>query len=130
MLQQEEQHLNYFEKELLNKQVRPTALLLFWHQFGYLLGAISGILGIKTAMLVTQSVEEVIERHYQNQIDYLKDTNIDEDLLNHIEQFQLDETAHKDTAITHESREAFLAPVISRIVKLICKAAISISKKI
>ncbi|WP_342257192.1 MULTISPECIES: demethoxyubiquinone hydroxylase family protein [unclassified Rickettsia] len=128
MLEQEEIHLNYFTDELLKRQIRPTILIFFWHQFGYLLGAGSAIFGPKTAMLITQAVEEVIEGHYQQQIDYLK--NIDTELLNNITQFQADEIAHKNTAIINDSEKAFLAPVISKIVKLICHISINLSKKI
>ncbi|MFY9589760.1 demethoxyubiquinone hydroxylase family protein [Rickettsia endosymbiont of Halotydeus destructor] len=128
MLAQEEIHLNYFSDELLKRQIRPTILILFWHHFGYLLGAGSAILGPKTAMLITQAVEEVIEEHYQKQIDYLK--GIDTELLDNIIQFQADEIAHKNTAIIHDSEQAFLAPIISKIVKLICYISISLSKKV
>lgn len=128
MLEQEEIHLNYFSNELLKRQIRPTILIFFWHQFGYLLGAGSAILGSKTGMLITQAVEEVIEEHYQKQINYLKDK--DTELLNNITQFQADEIAHKNTAIINDSEKAFLAPIISKIVKLICHISINLSKKI
>jgi len=130
MLEQEEIHLNYFEKKLLERKVRPTALLLFWHHFGFLLGAISSKIGVKTAMLVTESVEEVIEKHYKQQMDYLENNNIEAELLENITKFRLDEIEHKDIAIMNDSKNATSAKLISKAVKTICRIAIKLSKKI
>ena len=60
-----------------------------WIRFG------STIIG-KKAMLCTASVEEVIDKHYLNQINYLKS---DEKILkNKIKKFRQDELHHKDIA--------------------------------
>ncbi|MGX6960912.1 MAG: demethoxyubiquinone hydroxylase family protein [Rickettsia endosymbiont of Pentastiridius leporinus] len=130
MLEQELVHLNYFEKKLLEKKVRPTALLFLWHHLGFLLGCVSAKIGTKTSMLVTQSVEEVIEKHYKQQIDYLNDRNIEPELLENITQFRLDEIEHKDTAIENDSEQAIFATITSNLVKVICRIAIILSKKI
>lgn len=130
MLEQEEVHLDYFEKKLLEKKIRPTALLSFWHHYGFLLGAVSSKIGTKTAMLVTESVEEVIEKHYAQQIDYLENKDIEPELLNNIIKFRLDEIEHKDTAIINDSEQAIFAKTTNSIVKAICRIAIKLSKKI
>lgn len=130
MLEHEEIHLDYFEKKLLAEKVRPTALLFFWHSWGFLLGSLSSLAGVKTAMLVTQSVEEVIEKHYGQQINYLKNLNTETELLNNIIKFRLDEIEHKDIAVINDSKQAIFAETISKIVKTICKIAIKLSKKI
>jgi ubiquinone biosynthesis monooxygenase Coq7 len=130
MLDHEEIHLNYFEKKLLEKKVRPTVLLFFWHHYGFLLGALSSLTGIKTAMLVTESVEEVIEKHYEQQINYLENKNVEPELLNNIIKFRLDEIEHKAIAIANDSTEAIFADITSKIVKIICRISISLSKKI
>jgi len=130
MLEQEEVHLDYFEKKLLEKKVRPTALLFFWHHYGFLLGALSSLMGVKTAMLVTRSVEEVIEKHYRQQINYLENKNIEPELLNNIIKFRLDEIEHKELAIINDSEQAIFAEITSKIVKTICQMAIRLSKKV
>ncbi|HJD55877.1 MAG TPA: demethoxyubiquinone hydroxylase family protein [Rickettsia endosymbiont of Pyrocoelia pectoralis] len=130
MLEQELVHLNYFEKQLLERKIRPTALLFLWHHLGFLLGCISAKIGEKTAMLVTQSVEEVIEKHYKQQIDYLSDRNTEPKLLEKITKFRLDEIEHKDIAIVNDSEQAIFAELTSKIVKTICRTAIRLSKKI
>lgn len=130
MLEQEEVHLDYFEKELLEKKVRPTALLFFWHHYGFLLGALSSLIGVRTAMLVTKSVEEVIEKHYEQQINYLQNVPIVPELLDNIVKFRLDEIEHRDIAIINDSKNAIFAEITSKAVKTICTIAIKLSKKI
>jgi ubiquinone biosynthesis monooxygenase Coq7 len=129
MLEQELEHLNYFEGKI-TKGVRPTFLIGFWNAAGYLLGALSAGLGPKTAMLVTESVEEVIERHYGEQIDYLQETGTDPEMLKSIKKFRQDEIDHKHIAVENNSRDAVFASILSGFVKNICRGAIFISKKI
>ncbi len=130
MIQQEEVHLNYFTNLLVQYNVRPTILIPFWHIIGYILGSGSILMGIKTAMLLIQSVEEVIEQHYQKQIDYLEKYNLDKKLLYNIKQFQLDETEHKDIALVQGNNKVVFAPLINKLIKLMCNIAISMSKKV
>ena len=68
----EKEHCQYFEKEIKKRNIQPTKLLPLWDLLGVGLGFGSTILGKKAAMLCTASVEEVIDEHYQNQINQLK----------------------------------------------------------
>ncbi|WP_347939354.1 demethoxyubiquinone hydroxylase family protein [Rickettsia oklahomensis] len=130
MLDHEEIHLNFFERKLLERKVRPTVLLFFWHYYGFLLGALSSLMGIKTAMLITESVEEVIEKHYEQQINYWHGLGCEQELLDNLIKFQLDEIEHKNIAIMHDSTKAIFAEISSKIVKIICRISIILSKKI
>ena len=130
MLEQEKKHLDYFSTQLIKREIRPTALMTFWHLGGYALGAASSLFGLKVAMLITQAVEEVIEGHYQEQLDYLNSIEEENELCNNIKKFLDDEVEHKNIAIDRDSEKAFLAPVISCIVKNICRLSINLSKKI
>jgi 3-demethoxyubiquinol 3-hydroxylase len=130
MMQQEEVHLDYFSKELVTRKIRPTALIGLWNISGYVLGALSAFCGRESAMLVTQSVEEVIEKHYQQQLGVLKKYDNEKILAKNIEQFLEDEIEHKNTAINNESNQVFLAPFFQAIIKRVCITAIYLSKKI
>jgi ubiquinone biosynthesis monooxygenase Coq7 len=55
------------KKEILNQQN-----FTLWDLLGVGLGFGSTILGKKAAMLCTASVEEVIDEHYQSQINQLR----------------------------------------------------------
>ena len=65
------EHCDFFEKEIKKRKIKPTKFLPLWDLLGVGLGFGSTILGKKSAMLCTASVEEVIDEHYQNQINQL-----------------------------------------------------------
>ncbi len=132
MLKHEEEHLEYFNKELTTRHLRPTALIPIWHIAGYALGNISSLLGLKYSMLVTQAVEEVIEQHYQEQIDYLKTlTPPPQELLNTLNNFQAEEIRHKGIAAeSNKNQHILFASLIELTIKKACRIAIALSKKI
>ena len=67
----EKEHCDFFEKEIKKRKIKPTKLLPLWDLLGVGLGFGSTLLGKKAAMLCTASVEEVIDKHYLNQINQL-----------------------------------------------------------
>ena len=67
----EKEHCEFFESEIKKRKIKPTKFLPLWDLLGVGLGFGSTILGKKAAMLCTASVEEVIDEHYQNQINQL-----------------------------------------------------------
>src|SRR6201997_1774534 len=71
MAEQEQRHLDAFEKLVPDRRVRPTALSPVWHVAGFALGAATALLGERAAMACTVAVEEVIDEHYQRQINRL-----------------------------------------------------------
>ena len=85
-------------------------------------------MGKKAAMLCTASVEEVIDKHYQNQINQLE---IDEkNLKNKIIKFREDEIHHKDIAYEEGATKEGAYFLLDKIIKTGSKIAISISEKI
>jgi ubiquinone biosynthesis monooxygenase Coq7 len=92
MKEHEKEHLDYFEKEIQKRGIKPTYLLPLWDIMGVTLGFATALLGKKAAMLCTASVEEIIEDHYKNQ---LKKLGSDEkNSKEKIEKFKEDETDH------------------------------------
>ena len=67
----EKEHCEFFESEIKKRKIKPTKFLPLWDLLGVGLGFGSTILGKKAAMLCTASVEEVIDKHYQDQINKL-----------------------------------------------------------
>ena len=95
---------------------------------GVALGFGSTIMGKKAAMLCTASVEEVIDKHYQNQINQLE---IDEKKLkDKIIKFREDELHHKDIAYNEGATKKGPYLILDKIIKTGSKLAISISEKI
>ena len=92
------------------------------------LGFGSAILGDKAAMLCTASVEEVIDKHYQNQINQIQDD--EKELKQKIIQFRDDELHHKDIAYEEGATKKGLYSIMDKIIKTGSKIAINISEKI
>jgi len=128
MKEQEKEHLEYFEKEIQKRKIKPTYLLPLWDLVGVGLGFGTALLGEKAAMLCTASVEEVIEDHYQNQ---LKQLGPDEkDLKAKIEKFKEDEINHKNIAYESGATNKGIYFIMDKVIRTGSRIAITISEKI
>ena len=128
MKKHEKEHLDFFSKEIKKRKIKPTKLLPLWDLLSVGLGFSSAIIGKKAAMLCTASVEEVIDKHYQNQINQLhSDENV---LKEKIKKFREDELHHKNIAYENGASKEGLYLFLDKIIKTGSKVAISISEKI
>ena len=128
MKEHESEHLEYFEKEIQKRKIKPTYLLPLWDLMGVTLGFGTALLGKKAAMLCTVAIEEVIEDHYQNQLKKLG--NDEMDLKAKIEKFKEDEVAHKNIAYEAGASNKGLYSVMDKVIRTGSKIAITISEKI
>ena len=124
----EKEHCEFFETEIKKRNIKPTKLLPLWDILGVTLGFGSTLLGKKAAMLCTASVEEVIDKHYQSQIDQLDKS--EEKLKRNIIKFREDELHHKDIAYEKGATKKGLYSIMDKIIKTGSKIAINISEKI
>ena len=128
MKEHEHEHANYFEQEIKKRNIKPTKFLPLWELLGVGLGFGSTILGKKAAMLCTASVEEVIDEHYQNQINQIESD--EKKLKEKIIKFREDELHHKDIAYEKGASKEGIYSLFDKIVKTGSKIAIRISEKI
>ena len=128
MQNHEREHCDYFEKEIKRRNIKPTKFLPLWDLLGVGLGFGSTLIGKKAAMLCTASVEEVIDKHYQNQINQLK--NDEKELKSKIIKFRDDELHHKDIAYKEGATKEGFYSIMDKIIKTGSKIAIGISEKI
>ena len=124
----EKEHCDYFEKEIKIRNIKPTKFLPLWDLLGVGLGFGSAIIGKKATMLCTASVEEVIDQHYQNQINQLQ--NDEKELKNKIVKFRNEELQHKDIAYEEGATKKGFYSIMDKIIKTGSKIAIGISEKI
>ena len=124
----EEEHAEYFDKEIKKRKIKPTKFLPLWDLLGVGLGFGSTILGNKAAMLCTASVEEVIDEHYQNQINKLGED--EKELKKKIIKFREDELHHKDIAYENGASKDGLYSILDKAIKTGSRIAITISEKI
>ena len=128
MADQEQEHIEKFNELLIEKRVRPTALLPVWNIAGFALGAGTALMGEKAAMACTVAVEKVIGEYYREQQNLLEDD--EKELKKTIAKFEKDELEHHDIGLEHDAENAPGYKVMTKVIEIGCKAAIAISKKI
>tara|TARA_B100001029_G_scaffold172914_1_gene171172 strand:- start:102 stop:632 length:531 start_codon:yes stop_codon:yes gene_type:complete len=124
----EKEHCEFFEKEIKKRNIKPTKFLPLWDLLGMGLGFGSTILGKKAAMLCTASVEEVIDKHYLDQINQLGPD--EKELKKKIIKFREDELDHKDIAYEKGATKKGFYSIMDKIIKTGSKIAIKVSEKV
>lgn len=128
MAVQEADHLDRFNALMIERGVRPTALQPVWDVAGFALGAATALIGPEAAMACTAAIEEEIDRHYSQQLDELGAD--DAELGDMIREFREDEREHRSTALASGAERAPAYPLLSGAIRLGCRAAIALSKRI
>lgn len=129
MLEKELEHLAFFENELEKRGFEKSILTPLWKSGGFGLGVISSLISKNNAMLLTESIENTIVKHYESQISELENYNED-DLKQKIQQFKNDEKEHLDTAVMEGSKSAVLYNLINNFVTALSKVSIKIAEKV
>jgi 3-demethoxyubiquinol 3-hydroxylase len=128
MAAQEARHLEAFNAMMAQRGVRPSILQPFWHVAGFALGAGTALLGPEAAMACTVAIETEIDAHYGEQLVELGES--DAELSSAIQDFQAEEVEHKEAALAAGAEQAIGYPILSAAIRMGCRAAISLSKRI
>lgn len=127
MLNTEKEHLDFFASKIRQDMVRPTVFLPLWKVLGFGLGYTTVFFGKKTAMACTVAVEEVIEKHYKQQLYLMQDVSLDDEhLKQNIKRIRQEEIDHKNTGMQNNAMQAPFYNVLSEVIKLGCKLGIVI----
>ena len=125
----EQHHLRAFDRLLMERNVRPTALGPIWTLAGFGLGAATALMGEKAAHACTEAVESVIEGHYGDQVVELEAAG-ETELAETFDRFREEEVAHKDLAAEEGAKDAFAYPLLSGLIKTGCRIAIKVTEKV
>ncbi|GGX74660.1 2-nonaprenyl-3-methyl-6-methoxy-1,4-benzoquinol hydroxylase [Litorimonas cladophorae] len=125
---EEQKHLDAFDKLLIERNVRPTAMTPIWNVAGYGLGVVTALMGEKAAHACTEAVETVIEEHYAEQAEAC--ATEDPELAATFLEFREDELHHRDTAIAGGSQDAPAYRTLSAVIEAGCRVAIAVTAKI
>ena len=128
MADQEQEHIDTFDKLIVERKVRPTAFMPIWNLAGYSLGIATALMGEKAAMACTVAVEDVIGKHYEKQAKQLG--NKEQKLKKTILKFRDDELEHHDIGLKNEAEKTIGYNLLSKAIKTGCKIAIEVSKKV
>lgn len=130
MADQEKKHLDAFDRLVVERRVRPTAMLPIWNAAGYALGLGTALIGKEAAMACTVAVEEVIAEHYNDQVRTLLSWEDEDELRATFREFRDDELEHKHTGIEHDAESAPMYKAMSNVIKAGCRAAIMITERV
>ncbi len=128
MAAQEQRHLDRFNALVAGRGIRPTVLQPVWDVAGFALGAATALLGPQAAMACTEAVETEIDKHYGEQLDALGED--DPELARDIADFRAEELEHRETARAHGAADAPAYPVLTGAIRMGCRLAIELSKRI
>lgn len=128
MAQQEAAHRHKFDALIARRGIRPTALQPVWSAAGFALGAATALIGPEAAMACTAAIETEIDRHYTEQLEELGED--DPELSAMIREFRDDEREHLGAALSAGAEKAPAYPVLFHAIRLGCRAAIALSKRI
>lgn len=129
MAQQEQRHLDTFNRMMSERRVRPTALAPLWHMAGFALGAATALMGEKAAMACTTAVESVIDEHYASQERALEG-NSEHALSATISEFRAEEREHHDTAMERGAESAPFYDALSAMIRRATRSAIWLSTRL
>ncbi|EJD53386.1 COQ7 protein [Auricularia subglabra TFB-10046 SS5] len=133
MWDQEKKHLHVMNELQTQHRTRPTTLWPVAQGAGFLLGAVTALMGREAAMACTEAVETAIGEHYDDQLKELADFPDHPSiplLRSVIEELRDDELEHLDTAVEHDAQRAPAHALLGTVIGAGCKAAIELCKRI
>ena len=124
MAQEEKEHLDYFNNLAKQKNIKPSKLAPLFDIGAFAMGVGTALMGPKAAYVCTEAVEEVIEQHYNKQIDQLD--KIDTEIQKNITKFRNDEAHHKDTGKKNSDKNH---PLLKKLINKTTEAAIFLAER-
>ncbi|MES1923027.1 ubiquinone biosynthesis monooxygenase Coq7, partial [Bonamia ostreae] len=131
-LEQEKSHLDGCNESIRRYRARPSALIPLWDIAGFALGAVTAAISKDAAMACTEAVETVIAEHYNDQLRTLHTEPYSGygDLRTQIRKNRDDEIEHLEKSQEEGAKNAVPYELLTGAIKIGCRMAISIAKKI
>ena len=124
MAQEEKEHLDYFNNLAKQKNIKPSKLAPLFDIGAFAMGVGTALMGPKAAYVCTEAVEEVIEQHYNKQIDQLD--KIDTEIQKKITKFRDDEAHHKEIGNKNSDKNHSL---LKKLINKTTEAAIFLAER-
>ncbi len=103
----EKRHLRFFDRWLPERG--KSRLLPVWWAAGWTLGAGSALFGPEAAYSTVAAVERFVERHYNEQIEHMRERPELAGLVSVLERFCSDEVHHREDALSQRSSSRSVA---------------------
>ncbi|KAI6197056.1 5-demethoxyubiquinone hydroxylase, mitochondrial [Aphelenchoides besseyi] len=134
MWDEEKEHLQITERYLAKYEVGPTVFTPLFKSMAFGLGVGTALMGKESAMACTIAVEELIGKHYNEQIRKLIELGTDDEdsreLLRLIRKMRDDELHHHDTGIEYHGLNAPFYQNLKWVIQTGCKAAIWTAERV
>jgi len=124
MLHSEEAHLAYFTQQIQDRKTRPSLLLPLVHRLAFSLGHGGAKISTASAMACTIAVEEVISRHYAEQLEQLPPEEAP--LSSAIARYKAEEEEHQHIATQCDGKTARAYYMQTSLIKAACRFAIKL----
>ena len=105
-------------------------MIYIWKIAGFLTGFIPSLIGKKFIFATIFYVESFVEKHYQEQIEMIKNKKKYSQLKNVIKKLQDDEISHKNEALLEAKNFNIGHKIWGKLIESGSKMAVNISKKI
>lgn len=94
-------HCRIFRDAMPARETRPCRVMSLWSLGGYVLGAITALMGERMVWICTEAVESTVHLHLNDQLRFLETR--DPDLYGLIDSIQVEELAHLREAQSRQS---------------------------
>ena len=124
----EERHRNIFSKELKRRGLRRCRSYWLCGIGGYMLGFITGLMGVQAITTTTVAVERIVLRHLQQQL--LEITESDSEAITAISAILSEEQFHHDQFAAFISRPSLLYRMLGSTISAATESVIWIGMRI
>lgn len=118
-------HCALFRSAMPERNARPCRIMALWGNGGYVLGALTALMGRQGIWICTAAVEAAVHRHLQDQLFFLRDR--DAELHGLILAIQDEELLHLHHAEDHITANGFSARLSDWIISRSTDVAIWLS---
>uniref|UniRef100_A0A7E4UTS1 5-demethoxyubiquinone hydroxylase, mitochondrial n=1 Tax=Panagrellus redivivus TaxID=6233 RepID=A0A7E4UTS1_PANRE len=132
MWDEEKEHLDTMERLCAKHEVPPTVFAPIFSVAAYALGVGTALMGKEGAMACTVAVEELIGKHYNDQIKELidDDPTAHADLLKTLTRLRDEEMEHHETGVVNDGPKAPLFDALKFAIQTGCKGAIWAAERV
>ena len=124
-LAHEVNHCALFRAAMTPRGTRPCRIMSLWGNGGYILGALTALMGRQGIWICTAAVEAAVHRHLEDQLFFL--SGRDGELHDLIKGIQIEELSHLHHAEDNITNKGFPARLLNRIVSASTDVAIWLS---
>ena len=107
-------HCRLFREAMPSRDARPCRIMALWSLGGYVLGAVTALMGERMVWICTEAVESTVHQHLEEQLHFL--ASRDADLHALISSIQEQEIAHLREAQRRQDGQGWLHAVSVRII--------------